>query len=160
MICDSSRSVVPRAMSERIKRSNETDGSPASILATRDWLDSSFAARSSCDRPFRCRLCLKPAASLIFNSMYAASSSERPKNSLMEPTFQPFARKRFAFAYALSYSLSRLLHTSTIALGVVLLFLLKTSKITMASESISHLCNCMSHLTCRPRRLTPSPVQR
>src|SRR5689334_15938773 len=36
---DSSRSVVPREISERISRSRETDGSPASILATRDWLD-------------------------------------------------------------------------------------------------------------------------
>jgi hypothetical protein len=39
MIRDSSRSVVPREISERISRSKETDGSPASILATRDWLD-------------------------------------------------------------------------------------------------------------------------
>jgi hypothetical protein len=36
---DSSRSVVPREIRERISRSRETDGSPASILATRDWLD-------------------------------------------------------------------------------------------------------------------------
>jgi hypothetical protein len=39
MICDSSRSVAPSEISERISRSKETDGSPASILATRDWLD-------------------------------------------------------------------------------------------------------------------------
>src|ERR1051325_3762990 len=97
MICDSSRSVVPRAMSERIKRSKETEGTPASILATRDWLDSSFAARSSCDKPFCFRLCLRPSANLIFNSMYAASSFDRPKNSLTVPTFHPFASKRICF---------------------------------------------------------------
>ena len=39
MICESSRSVAPREISERISRSKETEGSPASILATRDWLD-------------------------------------------------------------------------------------------------------------------------
>jgi len=39
MIRDSSRADVPREISERISRSKETDGSPASILATRDWLD-------------------------------------------------------------------------------------------------------------------------
>jgi len=31
--------VAPAAMSARTIRSSETDGSPASILATRDWLD-------------------------------------------------------------------------------------------------------------------------
>jgi hypothetical protein len=41
MICAKSLVVSPNASNERISRSNETDGSPASILATRDWLDFS-----------------------------------------------------------------------------------------------------------------------
>ena len=32
-------------------RSSDTEGSPASILATRDWLEPIFLARSICDRP-------------------------------------------------------------------------------------------------------------
>ena len=47
-----SRSEAPSVMRERISRSRETDESPASILATRDWLDRRFAARSTCDKPF------------------------------------------------------------------------------------------------------------
>jgi hypothetical protein len=39
-----SRFDAPRVKSDRIKRSMETDGSPPSIFATRDWLErSSFA---------------------------------------------------------------------------------------------------------------------
>ena len=39
-------------MREWINRSKETEGSPASIFAIRDWLDRSFAARSNWDKHF------------------------------------------------------------------------------------------------------------
>jgi hypothetical protein len=51
IILESSRSEAPSVMRERMRRSRETEESPASILATRDWLDRSFAARSTCDKP-------------------------------------------------------------------------------------------------------------
>lgn len=38
------------AKSERIRRSSETEASPASILAMRDWLALTAFARSSCVR--------------------------------------------------------------------------------------------------------------
>jgi hypothetical protein len=40
--------VSPNTNNDRISRSKETDGSPASILATRDWLDFSRFANSTC----------------------------------------------------------------------------------------------------------------
>ena len=44
--CAKASRVAPMASSERTKRSSDTDGSPVSILATRDWLDLSSLARS------------------------------------------------------------------------------------------------------------------
>ena len=46
-----SRRVAPVAKSARMTRLNDAEGSPASILATRDWLEPIFLARSICDRP-------------------------------------------------------------------------------------------------------------
>jgi len=45
MIRDSSWREAPRISSELISRSNDTEGSPASILAMRDWLDWRRLAR-------------------------------------------------------------------------------------------------------------------
>jgi len=45
MICDSSRREAPRISSDLMSRSNDTEGSPASILAMRDWLDWRRLAR-------------------------------------------------------------------------------------------------------------------
>src|SRR5712692_2031532 len=42
---------APAANSARIKRSTETAGSLASILATRDWLDRRRFANSVCESP-------------------------------------------------------------------------------------------------------------
>src|SRR5258708_40011416 len=42
---------APAANSARIKRSSETAGSLASILATRDWLERRRFANSCCERP-------------------------------------------------------------------------------------------------------------
>src|SRR5215475_9199556 len=43
MILESSRSEAPSVMREWMSKSRDTEESPASILATRDWLDRSFA---------------------------------------------------------------------------------------------------------------------
>src|SRR3990170_704376 len=98
MIRASSRCEAPRVRSERTRRSRETDGSPVSILATRDWLDRIIFARSIwVSRRWR-RRSRRLSASLSFSSMYAASSSDRPRNSLALPTFQPLASRRFLFS--------------------------------------------------------------
>src|SRR3990172_5768571 len=55
MILESSRLEVPKARSDRISRSRDTDGSPASIFATRDLLDFSALARSVWERRSRWR---------------------------------------------------------------------------------------------------------
>ncbi len=76
-------------MSDRISKSMDTVGSPDSILATRDWLDCTAAARSCCVRRLRLRRALSPSASLRRSSIRAASSADRSRNSLASPTFQP-----------------------------------------------------------------------
>jgi len=98
MILEISRSEVPRARRDRINRSSETDGSPASILAMRDWLDLSTFARSACESRFRCRRSRRPSASRILSSMYADSSLESRRNSLTLPIFQPLASNRLFFS--------------------------------------------------------------
>jgi len=91
----SSLSDEPRARSDRTRRSKDTDGSAASIFATRDWLElRSFASFSWVNlrlrrRFFRCSL----RASL--SSRYRLSSGVRFKNSAVEPIRQPFSSKRF-----------------------------------------------------------------
>src|SRR5271157_6336174 len=73
--------VSPSASSDRTSRSIETDGSPASIFATRDWLDLILFATATwvIRRDFlRMDSCL---ARLSLTSTYAASSGERLRNS-------------------------------------------------------------------------------
>ncbi len=98
MIRESSRFDVPRASSERINRSSETEGSPASIFATRDWLEFSSLASSACEMRRRRRRTRRLAPSRSFRSMYAASSSVSPRNSWALPTRQPFASRRLLFS--------------------------------------------------------------
>ena len=98
MIRDTSRFDIPSASSDRIRRSSETDESPASILATRDWLDFSSLASSAWESPRCCRRSRRLAARRSFMSMYAASSSVSPRNSRALPTFQPFASRRLLFS--------------------------------------------------------------
>ncbi len=98
MIRDSSRREVPRIRSDLIRRSNDTEGSPASILATRDWLDWRRFARSACVRLRRRRRSRRPVASRTLRSMYAASSSLRCRNSWVVPIFQPLASSRRRFS--------------------------------------------------------------
>jgi hypothetical protein len=87
----------PSTRSDLISRSSETDDSPASILATRDWLDLRSLARSPWVRRRRCRTSRRLVASRSFNSMYAASSPDNPRNSGTLPNFQPRASRRFRF---------------------------------------------------------------
>src|SRR3954471_19181515 len=94
------RSLVeaPRARRDLTSRSSDTVGSPASIFATRDWLECTAFAKSVCVSPFALRRALSPSASLKRSSMYAASSSVRLSNSFGVPTFQPFASRRLRFS--------------------------------------------------------------
>src|SRR2546422_7164868 len=64
----------------------ETEGSPASILATRDWLERSRFASSTCDTPRRCRRSRRVRLRASFISMSAASASDRPRKSCTDPT--------------------------------------------------------------------------
>src|SRR5205809_2137989 len=50
MIRDSSWREVPRISRDLTSRSRDTEGSPASIFAMRDWLDWRRLARSACVR--------------------------------------------------------------------------------------------------------------
>ncbi len=85
-----SRLAAPRARSERIRRSMETDGSPPSVFATRDWLEWSSFARSVWLRLRFWRRRLKLSASRSRSSTHAVSSPDRPRNSCVVPNLQPF----------------------------------------------------------------------
>jgi hypothetical protein len=98
MIRDNSRREAPRIKSDLIRRSSDTEGSPASIFAIRDWLDWRRFARSACVRLRRCRRSRRPVASRTLRSMYAVSSALRPRNSCAVPIFQPLASSRRRFS--------------------------------------------------------------
>lgn len=89
---------APRAISDRTNRSMDTEGSPASILATRDWLDRTALANSTCVSRRLRRRCFRPSASFNRSSMYASSSAVSPRNSLVPRTLHPFASNRFRFS--------------------------------------------------------------
>src|SRR2546421_4484911 len=86
---------APAASNARIKRSSETAGSLASILATRDWLERRRFANSLCERPRLVRHFFKLALKVSLSSTKAASSSDSPRNSRAEPTFHPAASSFF-----------------------------------------------------------------
>ncbi len=65
---------APRAIREQMIRSIVTEGSPASILATRDWLEAIILANWTCVRGFRRRITLSCLANSSFISMYLSSS--------------------------------------------------------------------------------------
>src|ERR1043166_6816923 len=90
--------VAPIARRARISRSSETPGSPASILATRDWLDLIFLASSACESFLLWRRRLKFSLRRNFNSTKAASSGESSRKSVAEPTLQPAASSLLRFA--------------------------------------------------------------
>ncbi len=97
MIRDSSRREAPRISSDLTRRSRDTEGSPASIFAMRDWLDWRRFARPACVRLRRRRRSRRPVASRTLRSIYAASSALRPRNCCGVPIFQPLASSRLRF---------------------------------------------------------------
>src|SRR5262245_42821726 len=97
MMRATSRRVAPSARRERTRRSTVTVGSPASILATRDWLDRTAFANSCWVSRLLSRRLRSPSASRSLSSTYASSSGDSPRNSVALPIFQPFAAKRFRF---------------------------------------------------------------
>src|SRR5437667_3605242 len=98
---------APSTSRELTSRSIETDGSPASILAMRDWLERRRLASSTCDTPCRCRRSRRLRLKDSFISMSVASASDRPRNSCTDPTAHPaalsFSRLLF-FIPSLSYA--------------------------------------------------------
>ncbi len=98
MIRDNSRREAPRISSDLTSRSKETDGSPASILATRDWLEWIRLASCVWVSFRRRRQSRKPTASRTLSSTYAASPALSPRNSRAVPTFQPLASRRRRFS--------------------------------------------------------------
>jgi len=84
-------------MRHRTIRSRETEGSPASILAIRDWLDFSNLAASAWVRWRRTRCWRRESASRSLTSMNATSSGERPRNSGALPIRHPLASNRLRF---------------------------------------------------------------
>src|SRR5437879_11712103 len=84
---------VPRQLSppgakdehDLIRRSNDTEGSPASIWAMRDWLDGRRVARSACVRFRRRRRSRRPVASLPSRSRYATSPALSRRDSRAVP---------------------------------------------------------------------------
>src|SRR5207249_3850924 len=91
MVLARSAGLTPRTSRELTNRSIETDGSPASILATRDWLECRRLASSICETPRRWRRSRRLLLKDSFISMSAASASDRPKNSCTDPTAHPAA---------------------------------------------------------------------
>jgi hypothetical protein len=81
---------APSARSDRTSRSSDTDGSPVSILATRDWLDLMSFAKSVCVSFRRCRRLRRLSLSRSFISTYEASSGVRSRKSSALPTLHPF----------------------------------------------------------------------
>jgi hypothetical protein len=98
MIRDNSRREAPRISSDLTRRSSDTEGSPASILAMRDWLDWRRFARSACVRLWRRRRSRRPVARQTLRSIYEASSALRRRNSRAVPIFQPLASSRRRFS--------------------------------------------------------------
>ena len=93
-----SRRETPSASSVRSRRSIETNGSAASIFATRDWLDRTARARAAWVTPRLWRCCRSPSESLRRISMYCSSAAESPRNSPAVPTRQPVLSNFFRFA--------------------------------------------------------------
>ena len=140
MMCASCFGDAPRESSDRRSKSMDTDGSPASILATRDWLELIALASWICVIFLRNRRCFKKDARASRISIRDSSSGVSSRKSAEEPIFQPAALSFFCFVFLMtqsnsSYCLRRLLHASITRFGVFWVFLLKTSRITMASGS-------------------------
>src|SRR3972149_7768926 len=79
----------------------ETEGSPASILAIRDWLDPISRAASSWVRRRRFLCSFTNWLRAILISMYSSSSSVSSRNSRAPATFQPCASSNLRFALSI-----------------------------------------------------------
>lgn len=90
-IAPTSAAVDPALTSDRTRRSIETEGSPASIFATRDWLDPMRFANTAWESLRSCRLRRRSRASETRTSIIAISTSLRSRKSWTLPTFQPAA---------------------------------------------------------------------
>src|ERR1700735_5258478 len=89
MIVANSRLDVPSASSDLTSRSSDTVGSPASILATRDWLDLMARASPTCVTPRACRRGFRTPAGFRRRLTEDFSSSVIPRNSFGVPILQP-----------------------------------------------------------------------
>src|SRR5439155_6239170 len=103
-----SAALAPSTSRELTNRSMETDGSPASILATRDWLERRRLASSTCDTPRLCRRSRRLRLRDNFISMSAASASDKSKNSCTDPTAQPAALSLSRLLFFIPPSLAHL----------------------------------------------------
>lgn len=92
---------APRAIRERISRSMETEESPVSIFATRDWLDLNSLATSTWVSRFCRRSSFIFLLRASFISRQAVSSAVSPRNASTVPTFQPFASRRLLLAFSI-----------------------------------------------------------
>lgn len=76
----------------------DTLASPASILATRDWLEPILAASWLCDMLLLPRCFFKAELRATLISTSSLSSVERPRKSATEPTWNPASSSRLRFA--------------------------------------------------------------
>ena len=90
--------VEPAIASDRIRRSSDTAGSPASIFATRDWLEPSASASAVCDKRRARRRVRSAWASATRISMITFSASLNPRNCWTVPTRQPARSSRFCLS--------------------------------------------------------------
>src|SRR2546425_7204396 len=116
------------ASRERMRRSMETEGSPASILATRDWLDLSRRASCAWVSLRRVRRSRRPRLRMSFSSTRASSALESPSSSRTVPSFHPARSRRALLSFfmgltpsylASSYIFRRRLQSAIVRSGVL-----------------------------------------
>jgi hypothetical protein len=116
---------APRASRERIRRSSDTEGSPVSIFATRDWLDLMSLASAVCES-FRPRLRLRRLSlNRSFSSTYIASSGVSLRKSSALPSFQPLFFNSTRFVLRIVVVLQSSLRRLNCGLGCLCRFLLE-----------------------------------
>jgi hypothetical protein len=81
-----------------MSKSMETEGSPDSILATRDWLELIFLASAVCERRCHVRRCFRLSLKRCINSTKATSAGESFRKSFVETTLRPAPSSRLRFA--------------------------------------------------------------
>lgn len=136
--------VAPIARSERTSRSIDTERSADSILANLDWLVPSCFANCACVNLRRFRRRFRLAAGQASSQPVPPLDSIARENRTPDPTRHPADSRcrRFVLFMARSnqriwsYCFNRRLQFLMISGGVLRVFLLKTSAITIASGSI------------------------